>query len=70
MMNIILMIDGMTCGGCKKSVERLLVGWPGVHTADVDLEAGRAKVTADDSVAPQALAAALTNAGFNAHLDG
>lgn len=68
-MEITLTIEGMTCNGCKNSVERLLTGQPGVHKASVDLEAGRATITADADIAPQALAEIVTNAGFEARLE-
>lgn len=67
-MEIILMIEGMTCSGCKNSVERLLTAQPGVHKANIDLEAGRATVTGDVSIMPQTLAAALSNAGFTTRI--
>ena len=38
MQTITLNIDGMTCGGCVKSVTRLLEGVEGVEKAEVSLE--------------------------------
>lgn len=69
-MDISLKIDGMTCGGCKAAVERVLAAQPGVTAATVDLENGRALVTAGDGVAPQALAAAVEGAGYEARVEG
>jgi len=69
-MDIVLKIEGMTCGGCKASVERLLAAQPGVRTAQVDLAAGRATVAAEESVAAQALADAVTDAGYDARVEG
>lgn len=68
-MDIVLKIEGMTCGGCKASVERLLAAQPGVRTAAVDLAAGRATVSADDHVAAQALADAVEGAGYDARVE-
>jgi copper chaperone CopZ len=69
-MDIVLKIDGMTCGGCKASVERLLAAQPGVRHAAVNLAEGRATVDAEDGVAPQALIAAVEGAGFDARVAG
>ena len=43
METIDLKIEGMTCGGCVKSVMRVLSGVAGVSAADVSLEEGRAR---------------------------
>lgn len=67
-MEIMLIVEGMTCNGCKYSVERLLAAQPGVHKADIDLEAGRATVTGDAGIEPQTLASVLTNAGFETRI--
>ncbi|MCO5145430.1 MAG: heavy-metal-associated domain-containing protein [Aquamicrobium sp.] len=69
-MDIVLKIEGMTCGGCKASVERLLAAQPGVRSATVDLAAGRATVAAEDGVAAQALADAVEGAGYDARVEG
>ena len=68
-MDIVLKIEGMTCGGCKASVERLLAAQPGVRNAAVDLAAGRATVAAEESVAAQALADAVEGAGYDARVE-
>ncbi|HRP79402.1 MAG TPA: heavy metal-associated domain-containing protein [Aquamicrobium sp.] len=68
-MDIALRIEGMTCGGCKASVEKLLAAQPGVRQATVDLAQGRATVSAEDNVAPQALADAVEAAGFEARVE-
>jgi copper chaperone CopZ len=66
-MDIALRIEGMTCGGCKASVEKLLAAQPGVRQATVDLAQGR--VSAEDNDAPQALADAVEAAGFDARVE-
>ena len=68
-MDIALRIEGMTCGGCKASVEKLLAAQPGVRQAVVDLSQGRATISADDGVAPQALADAVEAAGYDARVE-
>lgn len=69
-MDIVLKIEGMTCGGCKASVERLLATQPGVRSASVDLAQGRATIAADEGVAAQALADAVEGAGYDARVEG
>ncbi len=47
METVILNIDGMTCGGCVASVERVLKAVPGVVATKVQLNPGRAEVSFD-----------------------
>ena len=56
-------IEGMSCGGCKASVERVLSAIPGVSGVSVDLAAKTATVNTD-SASDDALSAAVTGAGF------
>ena len=56
-------IEGMSCGGCKASVERVLSAVPGVSGVSVDLTAKTATVNTD-SASDDALRAAVTGAGF------
>ncbi|QEL54393.1 heavy-metal-associated domain-containing protein [Chromobacterium paludis] len=66
MADVILNIDGMTCGGCVKSVSGVLGGMAGVGEAEVSLEAKQAKVSYDPAiVSPEELAAAVADAGFD-----
>lgn len=63
----LLKIEGMTCGGCVKSVTRTLQGVAGVQGVDVSLENGSAKVTYDPAKAGVAdLKRAVERAGFEA----
>ncbi|OFX11397.1 MAG: heavy metal transporter [Alphaproteobacteria bacterium RIFOXYD12_FULL_60_8] len=56
-------VDGMTCGGCARSVETAIkAALPGV-TVKVDLAAK--KVTVDGADNEKAVAAAVTEAGFD-----
>jgi copper chaperone len=67
METIDLKIEGMTCGGCVKSVTRVLTGVAGVASADVSLAEGRARVTFDPGKAGiDALKQVVERAGFKA----
>lgn len=59
-----LKIEGMSCGHCKAAVEKALTGVQGVDRFEVNLEAGRA--TVEGSAAPEALIAAIADAGYEA----
>ena len=67
-MHIELEISGMTCGGCKSAVERVLGAQQGVGKVAVDLAAGRAEVDAAEGTAPEALIAAVERAGYDARV--
>ena len=59
-----LNVTGMTCGHCKAAVEKALLAVPGVERADVDLEAGKARVEGDPD--PGALVDAVEDEGYDA----
>lgn len=62
-----LKVEGMTCQGCVRSVEKKLSGVPGVESAKVDLVAGKASVSYDDAkVQPGQLIGAVEQIGFHA----
>ena len=64
-----LKVEGMTCSGCVRSVEKKLSTVTGVDSARVDLGAGKATVEYDDSRAQAAqLIAAVEQIGFHASL--
>lgn len=69
MMQIDLEIGGMTCGGCVKSVTRVLEGVCGVESAIVTLEPASARVTGG-ALDAQDLIAAVEDAGFDARVAG
>lgn len=59
-------VEGMTCGGCVKNVTTVLQKLPGVGAVEVSLEQASASVQYDPAqVAPDALRAAVENAGFD-----
>ena len=66
MKTITLNIEGMHCGGCVKSVTRVLTELDGVQSADVQLE-GKANITFDENrVNVAQLIEVIENAGFDA----
>lgn len=66
MQTSILNIEGMTCGGCAKSVAEILQAVPGVQQADVSHEQKQAVITFDPAItSEQALIEAVENGGFD-----
>ena len=68
MSTIHLEVQGMSCGGCVKSVTAALTQLPGVSTVDVDLHAGHVTVNGDLPQGGDPLVLALTAAGYPAKL--
>lgn len=63
----IIQIDGMTCGGCVASVHTATADIDGLDTITVDLADNLATATFDDSkTSANAIASAITDAGFEA----
>jgi copper chaperone len=62
-----LKITGMTCQHCVRAVTGALEGQDGVTRAEVDLQAGRARVEYDEAlVTPRELADAVVEEGYEA----
>lgn len=64
-----LKVNGMTCGGCVRSVKKILEGVPGVRSAAVSLESGQAVLQLDSASGPDLIAAlrtAIEEAGYEA----
>jgi copper chaperone CopZ len=60
-----MIIRGMTCGNCARSVERKLAAVPGVTKATVDLQRSSASVAYEAGrVETDALAQAVRQLGF------
>ena len=60
-------VVGMTCGHCVSSVDAELRAVPGVTDVKIQLVAGgtsRVTVTSDEPLAPEAVAAAVDEAGY------
>ena len=68
---LLLSLPTIHCAACIGAVEREVLRHPGVHSARVNLTLKRVSVAADDTVTPDALIAALSRIGYEAHeLDG
>lgn len=63
-----LAITGMTCGGCAAHVQRALEKVPGVESAEVSHEEGKARVELAQEVPAQKLIDAVAGAGYQAAL--
>ncbi len=68
MTTVELNVQGMHCGGCVKRVTLALLPLPGVSGVDVNLAAARVSVVGSFAQGAQALALALTVAGYPATL--
>ena len=64
-MTSVFKIDGMSCQNCARHVREALQEVPGVEYAEVDLDAGRARVKAELADV-EALVAAVGRAGYTA----
>ena len=63
---VTLMISGMTCAGCARSVERMLSAVPGVARVEVDLAGGLAVV--EGTALAEALVDAIKGRGYGVRL--
>ena len=69
METLTLNIGGMTCGGCVKSVTRILENTQGVVKAEVSLENKNAVIEFDPAKTnPDALIEAIEDGGYDAAL--
>ncbi|HJP41028.1 MAG TPA: cation transporter, partial [Dehalococcoidia bacterium] len=64
--SITLAVRGMTCASCVRRVERVLSRVEGVEAASVNLASETARVTLAAPVELEALAAAVSKAGYDA----
>ena len=62
-----LVLPGIHCAGCIRSVEGILGAQPGITGARVNLTMKRAAITADPQADPTPWIRALSEAGFEAH---
>ncbi len=67
-MTTTLKVNGMACQNCVRHVKEALEAFDGVK-ADVNLEAGSATVEHSDAVKAETLAAAVTEAGYEASVN-
>ncbi len=63
-MKKVLIVEGMSCSHCSGRVEKALKALDGVESVTVDLKAKTAEVTLSGGVADDALAQAVTDAGY------
>ena len=68
MSTIHLEVQGMSCGGCVKSVTAALAPLPGVSSVEVDLPTSHVTVNGDLVQGGEPLVLALTAAGYPAKL--
>lgn len=57
-------VTGMTCSHCVASVTEEVADVPGVSDVHVDLDSGALRLTADDAVTRERIAAAVADAGY------
>ncbi|MDA8436222.1 MAG: cation transporter [Actinomycetales bacterium] len=57
-------VQGMTCGHCVHAVTTEISAIPGVAAVAVDLASGLVTVTAEPDPSPEAVAAAVDEAGY------
>lgn len=63
---ILIPVEGMTCGGCTSSVEKVLNGRDGVKSASASLEGANVEVEFDSTVIMQGqIENAIRDAGFD-----
>lgn len=66
MAEVMIKVEGMSCGGCVRNVTAVLKALPGVDDATVSLEQGSATVSFDPAkIEVNALRQAVEDAGFD-----
>lgn len=59
-------VEGMTCGGCVKSIENALATHEGINRTSADLDAGAVSVEFDGKLIQRsAIERAIADAGFD-----
>ncbi|MFI7425941.1 heavy-metal-associated domain-containing protein [Micromonospora sp. NPDC049836] len=58
-------VQGMTCGHCVNSVSTEVSAIPGVTDVQVDLATGRVTVSSESPLDPDAVRAAVDEAGYD-----
>ena len=69
-MQFTMKIEGMTCGGCVRSVEKALSGVTGLKSAKVDLAKAEALIETEAGAEPARFVTAVEDAGYDARLAG
>ncbi|NLV56471.1 MAG: heavy-metal-associated domain-containing protein [Acidimicrobiales bacterium] len=57
-------VEGMTCGHCVAAVKQEVGALPGVTAVEVDLPTGAVTIDSTADLAPDAVAAAVDEAGY------
>lgn len=66
MANINLKVEGITCGGCEKSIQNALLARDGVSAANASHESGTVDIDFDDGqIRQEELKQAIEGAGFD-----
>ncbi|MEW5853269.1 MAG: heavy metal-associated domain-containing protein [Myxococcota bacterium] len=65
-MKKVFKVEGMSCENCVKHVTRAVKGLPGVEQVRVDLGQGQAEVEGANLPGPDAVVAAIEDAGYHA----
>ncbi len=66
MANISLNVEGITCGGCEKSIRNALLGRPGVSDVNASHKTGIVTIEFDaGQIEAAELKQAITDAGFD-----
>lgn len=69
MTQVEIKVDGMTCGGCERSIQNALTSRDGIRTAAADRSQGLVKVDFDPALIQQAeIEKAILEAGFKVGL--
>lgn len=69
MQTITLKIEGMTCNGCVRNIEKILNAIEGVQATEVSLEKAQAQITFDaNQVQVSHLIEVIEDAGFDAQI--
>ncbi len=58
-------VDGMTCGGCSASVERVLAGSPGLTSAEASHEKNEVVLTYQGVLDSDEILRRIESAGFD-----
>ena len=64
-----LKVSGMTCAACTVSIKKAVEKIPGVYSASVDLDSGRATVLAKDGTDSKAVLRAVSDAGYKGEME-
>lgn len=71
MKSVDLTIEGMHCGGCASTIEALLLRLPGIKSASVSHQEGKARILYDETLDdPERIARLIEQAGYRVGVAG